>query len=179
MIVRTAWIPGCGTYTVATTSQVYDPTAGHVSFRASQPKHAKDAATTELPSAVVVPRDEVATKPALQCFLRAAALANLATLERQGGCDTSGNPGNPGNPGDSPATWNARGAPTEIAVQVFAARFGCSRTRLVGGRERVWQHLAEFPFDSDVKRMSVLFRDSQTRAIHVFAKVSRPYIWCV
>ncbi|KAG5979020.1 hypothetical protein E4U55_005658 [Claviceps digitariae] len=159
MVVRKAWIPGCGTYSVEISNQVYDPTAGEVSFTAFQPR---EMAETEkgMPCLLpVVPRDEVATKPALQWHLNAASLANLATLDRE-----------PIHDSGNPATWKARGTPTEIAIEVFAARFGWSKNQLVGSSESVWQHIAEFPFDSDVKRMSALFHNTQTRETHVFTK---------
>jgi magnesium-transporting ATPase (P-type) len=69
--------------------------------------------------------------------------------------------------------WKARGAPTEIAIEVFASRFGWNRVQLSEGDDRKWQHVAEFPFDSDVKKMSVLFRNCGTQETHVFTKVSR------
>jgi magnesium-transporting ATPase (P-type) len=45
---------------------------------------------------------------------------------------------------------------TEIAIQVFAARFGMIRNTLTTGDAAQWTDLVELPFDSDVKRMSVI-----------------------
>jgi len=42
------------------------------------------------------------------------------------------------------------------------------------GPEAKWSHIAEFPFDSDVKKMSALFQDAHSQEAHIFTKVS---IW--
>jgi Na+-exporting ATPase len=43
---------------------------------------------------------------------------------------------------------------------VFAARFGMNRNSLTTGDAAQWTDLVELPFDSDVKRMSVIMRHS-------------------
>jgi len=55
--------------------------------------------------------------------------------------------------------WDARGDPTEIAVQVFASRFDWGRRGFTSGDNPAWAQLAEYPFDSDVKRMTVIYRN--------------------
>lgn len=157
MIVRSAWIPTHGTYSVQTTNDVYNPHAGTVSFDAADPKDLADSEKHD--PAVVSPIDEAAAHEKLQRYLNIAALANLATLEQNAEDDT--------NPGE----WTARGAPTEIAVEVFAARFGWGRSALTQDSKPRWTHVNEFPFDSDVKKMSVLFNDSDGQT-HVFTKAS-------
>src|SRR5436309_10936160 len=74
----------------------------------------------------------------LDAFLNVASLANLASVfkDRDSG------------------EWSARGDPTEIALQVFAMKFSYGRKSL---QEKGWTQLAEFPFDSELKRMSVIF----------------------
>ncbi|KAL7960165.1 cation transporting ATPase [Trichoderma compactum] len=49
--------------------------------------------------------------------------------------------------------WRARGDPTKIAIQVFASR-----------------EVAELPFDSDVKRMSVIMKKSSSGKLFAFTK---------
>lgn len=156
MIVRSAWIPSHGTYSVDTTNDVYNPHAGTVSFDRADPKDLSDGSEK---AAVVTPVDEATAHEKLQRYLNIAALANLATLEQNG--DDAENPGE----------WTARGAPTEIAVEVFASRFEWGRTALTRAAKPRWTHVNEFPFDSDVKKMSVLFNDSDGKT-HVFTKAS-------
>ncbi|PNY30043.1 Sodium transport ATPase 5, partial [Tolypocladium capitatum] len=162
MVVRRAWLPGCGTFSVDTGNDVYDPTAGRVSFSSSQPKDAEQSQDQqETPPAVVSPLDEPTAKPALWWYLNVASLANLATLER------TRDEGDEGDAAEKPGKrWTARGAPTEIAIEVFAARFGWNRVQLCEGRDAKWRHVAEFPFDSDVKMMSVLFRETASQETH-------------
>lgn len=55
--------------------------------------------------------------------------------------------------------WDARGDPTEIAIQVFASRFDWGRRKFTNGDNPSWVQISEYPFDSDVKRMTVTFRN--------------------
>lgn len=54
--------------------------------------------------------------------------------------------------------WGARGDPTEIAIQVFTSRFDWGRRKFTQGDSPTWIQTSEYPFDSDVKRMTVTFR---------------------
>lgn len=138
MVVREAWIAGVGTYSVQTGNEVYNPEAGEVSFSPAEPKEESEKGRA------IIPTDETGNE-LLKWYLHVASLANLATVEEIDG------------------EWKGKGAPTEIAVEVFASRFGWTRN----GSE--WQHVAEYPFDSDVKRMSVVFKTSSQT--HAFTKV--------
>ncbi|KAK2594709.1 hypothetical protein QQS21_007559 [Conoideocrella luteorostrata] len=158
MVVKRAWIPGCGTYSVEKGNDVYNPTTGEVSFTSAQPKNISESNEKEHPAQLVEPSGEAESKPALQWYLNIASLANLATLEKA--------PADSENPGE----WKARGAPTEVAIEVFASRFGWSRVQISEGDKRQWQHVAEFPFDSEVKKMSALFLNTETHKTHVFTK---------
>ncbi|KAM3515715.1 hypothetical protein MY11210_000693 [Beauveria gryllotalpidicola] len=158
MVVRKAWLPATGTYSVETTNDVYNPTVGDVSFTTTEPKDMDQTDKSESPKSIT-PTEHAGGTPALQWFLNIASLANLATLEQ----------GDDGEEKDS-GEWKARGAPTEIAIEVFASRFGWNRIVLSEGPSAKWNHVAEFPFDSDVKKMSVLFRDTESQQTHVFTK---------
>ncbi|CAM1502447.1 Fc.00g044310.m01.CDS01, partial [Cosmosporella sp. VM-42] len=158
MVVRKAWLPGCGTYSVESTSAVYNPTAGQVHFVASQPKDMDGTQEKQAEPESIVPLEETAARPSLKWYLNVASLANLATVEQSD--DSSNDPGE----------WKAKGAPTEIAIEVFASRFGWNRIQLSQAPDAQWKHLAEFPFDSDVKKMTVLFRDIASNETHVFTK---------
>lgn len=159
MIARKAWLPDHGTYTVETTNEVYNPTVGQVSFSHIQPK---DMNITEKSSSDehISPHDEVTRQPFLQNYLNIASLANLATVELEK-CDSAQHD-----------QWTAHGAPTEIAIEVFASRFGWNRIKLSQGQGAKWTHIGEFPFDSDVKKMSCLYMDTATLQTHIFTKVN-------
>lgn len=124
MVVRKVWVPGCGTYSVASTSEVYNPTAGQVSLLGAQPKDAAPNNNDDQDeSRLVSPRDEAISNSALRWYLNVAFLANLATVEQ-----TDHSSANPGE-------WEANGAPTEIAIEVFANRFGWNRSELSKGQK--------------------------------------------
>lgn len=157
MIVRAAWLPGCGTYDVQATNDVYNPMAGSVRFIAAQPKDI-DSADEKYQDAD--PASEPTTRPALESYLNIASLANLAKIEQSSSSDD-----------EKPGQWKAEGAPTEVSIEVFVRRFGWDRAELTQGPGAKWRHLAEFSFDSDVKKMTVLFRNAKTGETHVFTKV--------
>jgi len=81
-------------------------------------------------------------RPDLMAALEAGALCNHARLEREDG------------------RWRVIGEPTEAALQIAAAKAGLDR-----GGPAV---LAEFPFDSDRKRMSMIIDGASGR--HLFMK---------
>jgi potassium/sodium efflux P-type ATPase len=151
MIVKKAWIPGRGTYSVGQTSEPFNPTVGDISLAEDQPKNInfrdEKAEGTPIDASAQTSQD-----PALMEYLNVASLANLATVHQSEG------------------EWHARGDPTEIAMQVFASRFNWNRMRLSGGENPRWHQVAEFPFDSDVKKMSVIFMDSKSQKQWVFTK---------
>jgi Na+-exporting ATPase len=149
MVAKKAWIPAKGTYSVGSTNEPFNPSIGNLSF------------TTRPPREIYADDDEKATSyeelldnnSYLLDYLKVASLANLATVhENQEG------------------QWTARGDPTEIAIQVFASRFDWNRLKYTQGEGAHWTSLAEYPFDSDVKKMSVIFEDKVTSKKHVFTK---------
>lgn len=144
MVTRAAWLPGNGTYNVETTNDVYNPTSGQVYLTSKQPKDINQDEEKRVSSDPINPEEEAQARSALQWYLNIASLANLATVEK---ADKESN---------HAGEWYARGAPTEIAIEVFASRFGWNRIKLSQDRDAQWAHIAEFPFDSDVKKMSVL-----------------------
>lgn len=155
MVARSAWIPGLGTYTVEKSSTPFDPTAGEIRFDSRAPRHIdfkRVAQGTGGGSVVAADRLLSDSRTALQEFLRVASLANLATIHQKDGI------------------WHARGDPTEIAIQVFASRFGWNRLGFTSGESPAWVEIAELPFDSDVKRMSVIFQETATKEMYVYTK---------
>jgi len=76
--------------------------------------------------------------PELETFPHSAALCNLTTVRYN----------------DQGQRWGSTGDPTEVALHVFAHRFEKGKRNL---KERAgWKRISEHPFDSTVKRMSVV-----------------------
>lgn len=82
--------------------------------------------------------EEARPNPALNAFLLAASLCNLATVRYD----------------EQLSQWQTTGEPTEIALQVFSRRFDIHKKEL---ESNGWRQVAEFPFDSSIKRMSVVY----------------------
>ena len=161
MVARGAWIPGLGTYTVElTSSEPFNPTKGDIRFDAREPQQInfrprseKEEKEDASKGSVVAPDQLLSdSKSRLQEFLTVASLANVATVFEKDN------------------EWFARGDPTEIAIQVFASRFGKNRLTIMDGDSPEWREIAEFPFDSDVKRMSVIMEHTPTSDHFVFTK---------
>ncbi|KAG7284630.1 hypothetical protein NEMBOFW57_009235 [Staphylotrichum longicolle] len=99
---------------------------------------------------VYTPKSSAAEKNTarLRDFLETVALCNNSTVTKVD------------------ASYTAIGEPTEIALQVLAMRFGMGKPELLqsGGH----QLLAEFPFDSSCKRMTVVCADGT--GAHAYTK---------
>ncbi|KAE8422914.1 hypothetical protein BDV36DRAFT_279451 [Aspergillus pseudocaelatus] len=127
MVVKKAWIPSKGTYSVGTSNEPFNPTVAHF----DDEKEGEPAAK---------PEDLIPGNRQLEDFLDVASMANLSHVYKS-----------------DEGEWRARGEPTEIAIEVFASRFNWNRDRWTKGEGAVWHQNAEFPFDSTVKKMSVIF----------------------
>lgn len=162
MIVRKAWIPSSHIYTVRESQNPSDPTKGRVTYSQNkdeptpekeEPKRDYDRERSAAVLKFDVPDEKLNPKPAetnpeaepdtkmtdeLQAFLLSTALCNLATVRYD----------------DEEQKWQTTGEPTEIALQVFAHRFNQGKKGLEG---KGWKQLAEFGFDSSIKRMSVIY----------------------
>lgn len=148
MITKKVYIPACGVYSVENASEPFNPTVGDVFFSSSG-----DAEMPEKQDSSD-PEELSEQSPHLRAFLDVAALANLSHVWK----------------GKEDNAWHARGDPTEIAINTFASRFGWSRTKMTTGDSPTWKTLLEFPFDSDVKKMSVILEDAKTEEKHIFTK---------
>lgn len=155
MVARGAWVPSKGTFTVENSTASFDPTSGQVRYHTSAPRDI-DLKTAGEACGRILQAAEHASDPdtgrGLSEFLDAACLANLATVDK-----------------NAEGAWDARGDPTEIAIQVLASRFGCNRAALAGDDDSEWTDAAELPFGSDVKRMSVVMRNKDG-SHHAFTK---------
>ncbi|PTB65690.1 cation transporting ATPase [Trichoderma citrinoviride] len=174
MIVRQAWIPSSHIYTVHDSQNPNDPTRGRVLYtqankdeeKQQQQQQPTDEANKEKqpqrdydkerssavlkfdvpdeklnpspPQQAPSPESETKMTDQLRAFLLSSALCNLATVRFD----------------QDEEKWQTTGEPTEIALQVFAHRFGHGKKSLEG---QGWEQVAEFPFDSSIKRMSVIY----------------------
>ena len=163
MIVRKVWIPTSHIYTVRDSHKPNDPTGGRVTYSQNkidmavgeepeQPSRDYDeersaaGITFDVPEEKLNPKSkkepeaelETEMTDELRAFLLSAALCNLATVRFD----------------DEEQDWQTTGEPTEVALQVFAHRFNHGKKTLEG---QGWKQLAEFPFDSSIKRMSVIY----------------------
>ena len=151
MVAKKAWIPAKGTYSVGNSNNPFDPTSGPLYHDSKPPVELK--VENELEEEKGIPSDELLkNNQFLSDFLNVASLANLATVYESNG------------------EWHARGDPTEIAIQVFASRFGRNRMLLAEGDQARWTQLAEFPFDSSIKKMSTIFQLKGSETQMVFTK---------
>ncbi|KAI0536480.1 ATPase [Xylaria digitata] len=175
MIVRKVWLPSKTIYTVQDTKHPNNPKEGRVTVTEdkdvnAEPQEKRDfdqersAATLkfDVPEEKLNPQKEDPKKeklagmnPELEAFLLSAALCNLATVRHEP------------EPQDDRPEWQVTGEPTEIALQVFAHRLdsGKKATEAKG-----WKQVAEFPFDSSIKRMSVVYNRPDLDHSMVFTK---------
>lgn len=157
MIVRKVWLPFSHRYTVKDSEDPNNPTVGTVTYRQisregdegtprdfDQERSASalkfDVPDEKLDQNKVREPDEneAELSPTLHSFLRASALCNLATVRLD----------------DQTKSWQTTGEPTEVALQVLARRFDVRKKEI---EARGWKQVAEFPFDSGIKRMSVVY----------------------
>lgn len=159
MIVRKVWLPGSTIYTVKDSTDPNNPEAGTVTCaqagdQAKEEEEKRDydqerttqAIKFDVPDEKLNPKQQpekpaeikAEVTPELRMFLLSAALCNLATVRLD----------------DSEDKWKTTGEPTEIALQVFAHRFKRNKKAMEAAG---WKQVAEFPFDSTIKRMSVVY----------------------
>ncbi|KAL8676901.1 MAG: hypothetical protein Q9186_006631 [Xanthomendoza sp. 1 TL-2023] len=151
MVAKRAWIPSMGTYSVGTSTDPVDPTKGTLSYLEMPPTEIKVNSESEEGEKTGTSYQELLSDNApLHDYLNVASLANLAHVHK------------------TEEGWKARGDPTEIAIQVFVSRFGRNREHLT--QNESWSQIAEFPFDSLVKKMSVIFVNKANNKKFVFTK---------
>lgn len=186
MVTRKAWIPGTGIYSVEKSNNAADPTEGMITFgKAPKSRREVDAEkaareeeldrkrsvagvsfdvpkekmqrdvekTNDIPTETNV-EDNPDMTPELQAFLEGAALCNLATVRQV--------------TEEGQNKWKTTGDPTEIALQVFSHRFDYGKPTLEG--EKGWKQVMEFPFDSSIKRMSVVYKAPNHDNLVIFTK---------
>lgn len=155
MIVKKVWLPTSSIYTVKNSMDPSDPTVGSVTYSQAdnqpqeEPRDYDQERTTQAIKFDVPdeklnskpkssPESEAELTPDLRLFLLSAALCNLATVRFDQEEDK----------------WKTTGEPTEVALQVFSHRFERGKKKMEAAG---WSQVAEFPFDSTIKRMSVVY----------------------
>jgi Na+-exporting ATPase len=154
MVVKKAWIPARGTYAVGSSNDPFDPTNAELSHTSTSPKDQNNSfekQESDKESAHSA-KELLYNNRELEDFLNIASMANLAHIHK------------------ADDGWKARGDPTEIAIQVFASRFDWGREKFTAGNSPLWEQVAEFPFDSDIKKMSVIFKSNPDNNVMVFTK---------
>lgn len=145
MVGRKVWIPTVGTFQVSNSNEPFNPTQGSLSFSPNSPLY--DSKEEDVHQALPTPLPEIFTQ-----WLDVASLANIANVRLDGNA------------------WKANGDPTEIAIQVFVTRFDWQRSKFTDGDSPIYTHVAEYPFDSSIKRMTAVYQHTETEKIHVFTK---------
>lgn len=141
MIARKVWVPDMGTLDVQDTTDTFNPTNGKAVLNEKVLDN-----TAEL-------------HPTFSKLLDAVALCNLSTVY---------NNLEEGSTEKAVSSWTAMGEPTDIALQVLAMRFEHGKADILG--DQTVTFVAEHPFNSGIKRMSVAYKDTETSTIDVFAK---------
>ncbi|KAF2488435.1 Na+-exporting ATPase [Lophium mytilinum] len=184
MTLGKAWIPGAGIYTVSNSVDPANPTQGNISVgpaksraemdvekidRGEQVDRERSAAALafEVPSQKAEkdqqrhgPQEKQTLSgddypemiPELESFLNSAALCNLATVRLN----------------EQEGKWQTTGDPTEVALQVFAHRF--DKGKKILEQDVGWKQITEYPFDSTVKRMSVVYSSPFDDKTTIFTK---------
>lgn len=185
MITRKAIIPGFGTLSVEDTTDPYNPTSGYVTLdgeRLDQDDYIPNTASTRFLRTIALCNEAKVTPSVDSCSsvsnernekdLAAGVLSDddgdtdastlqSATITRPttaSGQSTMGSRG----------PWKANGEPTEVALQVLAMRFNMGKEQLLASLNVALA--AEFPFDSTIKRMTVVYEDKQAGHLDVYTK---------
>lgn len=137
MITRKVWLRNGNTGVTEGTSDPFDPNSGKVTWSAPL------------------------SGSSFGAFLNVLNLCNNANVtdgRKEPDTDTSSVTTAAEN-----GEWRAIGEPTEIALKVFAMKYGITKTNTD-------QLIAEHPFDSSCKLMSVVYGNEHDQSRHVYAK---------
>ncbi|KAK1977329.1 potassium/sodium efflux P-type ATPase [Colletotrichum cereale] len=151
MITRKIWLAEDTTAIIEGTTDPYDPTSGKVRWPGSA---ASSSASSGTSTPTAEKTDDTIQSSSFGAFLKAIALCNNATVT-DGKTSTPTDAESMTTATEVPVSWSAIGEPTEIALQVFAMRYGKGKNDLVSSEKT--RMLYEFPFDSSCKLMSVVY----------------------
>ncbi|KAL0085189.1 hypothetical protein J3Q64DRAFT_1849512 [Phycomyces blakesleeanus] len=111
--------------------------------------------------------DKTQISPDITSLIQCSALCNMSSIYRR---EVDMSEKISPNLDELPETeddWVSNGAPTEVALQVFAHKFNMGKPIL---EESGWELISEYHFDSTIKRMSTLYHSNQTDQNVVFTK---------
>ncbi|KAK3486744.1 Na or K P-type ATPase [Neurospora hispaniola] len=141
MVTKKVWLANGTEVEVLGTTHPFDPTSGSVSIGGEVFSLADHGMKD--------PEEAIGAKGEnLKEFLESIALCNNAVVTKA----------------EEAGTYSAIGEPTEIALQTFAMRFGMGKSSVlavVDGQSQQ-QLLAEYPFDSSCKRMTVVYTSTES-----------------
>ncbi|KAI3406591.2 ENA1 [Candida oxycetoniae] len=144
MITKKVWIPNLGTLVVENSSnEPFNHNIGSIKYSKMSPvgiENDGDILEEEVPENSVL----------LKKWLTTATLANIANVTEVNG------------------EWEARGDPTEIAINVFTRRLKFERDCLISSLQL--NFIAEFPFDSLIKRMSTIYENPESNTTTIYCK---------
>ncbi|KAI0173076.1 potassium/sodium eff [Hypoxylon sp. FL1284] len=158
MITKRVWLCNGSAAVVEACTHPFDPSSGTVVWN-DQESAAQDDDKSISPSS---------PSPMARKFIECLSLCNNATV-------TDGKSASADEAAEististiETSDWTAVGEPTEIALQVFAMRFGTSKAA-ISQTEGV--HLiAEHPFDSACKRMTVVYSSPSSSLVEIYTK---------
>ncbi|KAJ2858933.1 hypothetical protein GGH94_006366 [Coemansia aciculifera] len=160
MVLVRAWLPEEGVLRVAglgfepvgiitkTRQLVKSSETARVNFAEGEKSRLLDENTTE-----TVTVDQTTASPNVRRLAEAAALCNMSEIK----CDAA------------TGEWFGIGDPTEIALQVFASKLSMGKPLLTSDTHQ-WSVVSEYPFDSGIKRMSVVAVNNLTGEKLLFLK---------
>jgi potassium/sodium efflux P-type ATPase len=114
--------------------------------------------------------DKSNLSPDIAHLIRCAALCNMSSIyQHENETEVKTEKKNPQADTEDTESddWVASGAPTEVALQVFAHKFGMGKPDLAN---HGWELLAEYQFDSTIKRMTTICLDKNTGVVYAFTK---------
>ncbi|KAG0682399.1 hypothetical protein C6P42_003063 [Pichia californica] len=162
MIAKQVYIPFVGTFSVENFNEPFNPTLGNVMFSDLSPTMIKNE-NLKNDDNIWINFNQFKEKydgslkmEIFHKWLYTASLANVAKIYED--IDDLG-----------VKNWKARGDPTEISIQVFVSRLGFGRDYLVDDLNK-FNYLAEFPFDSSIKRMSSIYLSNSDNIETIYTK---------
>ncbi|KAI1325955.1 potassium/sodium efflux P-type ATPase [Xylariaceae sp. FL0255] len=157
MTVKKIWLRDGTVASVEACANPFDPTSGIINWLDDgAPLDSKGSPSPDL-------------APLVREFVECLALCNNAIV-------TDGNASPPRDVdttrvcefSDIGTAWTAVGEPTEIALRVFAMRFGITKSSLSG--EMGSYLISEYPFDPSHKRMTVVYTRRNSAVADVYTK---------
>ncbi|KAI8144629.1 hypothetical protein BJV82DRAFT_513162 [Fennellomyces sp. T-0311] len=157
MVVVRFWTPMDGFFHVTSNGLAPEGDA----YRISHPLESDEVAVADSQNKI----DKSDLPINVRELVRCSALCNVSSIHRRTTLDEKS--AKDDDEEEDRDDWVPNGAPTEVALQVFAHKFNLGKPDL---NATGWTQLAEYQFDSTIKRMSTLYQDHNTNQYILFAK---------